>query len=164
VRAPAGGGNAMSALRVQQGEEGRMLTHPAHDRLVALGLTGMAKALDEQRGQRNVEGLTFEERLGLLVDREVAERESKRLVTRLKYANLRQDAAIEDLDTRAARGSTEAGLRRKPAIGGKERPAQANKPQSDLLSAPASALRLCTLPALAAMSPPSLLSTANSFQ
>jgi DNA replication protein DnaC len=81
-----------------------MLTHPTHDRLVALGLTGMAKALDEQRGQRNVEGLTFEERLGLLVDREAAERESKRLVTRLKYANLRQDAAIEDLDTRAARG------------------------------------------------------------
>jgi DNA replication protein DnaC len=81
-----------------------MLTHPTHDRLGALGLTGMAKALDEQRGQRNVEGLTFEERLGLLVDREAAERESKRLVTRLKYANLRQDAAIEDLNTKAARG------------------------------------------------------------
>jgi DNA replication protein DnaC len=104
VRAPAGGGNAMSALRVQQGEEGRMLTHPTHDRLVALGLTGMAKALEEQRSQRNVEGLTFEERLGLLVDREAAERESKRLATRLKSANLRQDAAIEDLDTRATRG------------------------------------------------------------
>ena len=81
-----------------------MLTHPTYDRLVALRLTGMAKALDEQRGQRNVEGLTFEERLGLLVDREAAERESKRLVTRLKYANLRQDAAIEDLNTKAARG------------------------------------------------------------
>jgi DNA replication protein DnaC len=81
-----------------------MLTHPTHDRLVALGLTGMAKALEEQRGQRNVEGLTFEERLGLLVDREAAERESKRLATRLKYANLRQDAAVEDLDTRGARG------------------------------------------------------------
>jgi len=45
-----------------------MLTHPTYDRLVALGLTGMAKALEEQRGQRNVDGLTFEERLGLLVD------------------------------------------------------------------------------------------------
>jgi len=44
------------------------------------------------------------ERLGLLVDREAAERESKRLVTRLKSANLRQDAAIEDLDTKASRG------------------------------------------------------------
>jgi DNA replication protein DnaC len=94
----------MSALRADQKEMTRMLTHPTHDRLVALGLTGMAKALDEQRGQRNVEGLTFEERLGLLVDREAAERESKRLATRLKSANLRQNAAIEDLDTRAARG------------------------------------------------------------
>jgi hypothetical protein len=81
-----------------------MLTHPTYDRLVALGLTGMAKALAEQRDQRNVEGLTFEERLGLLVDREAAEPESKRLVTRLKYANLRQDAVTEDLDTRAVRG------------------------------------------------------------
>lgn len=81
-----------------------MLPHPTHDRLVALGLTGMAKALEEQREQRNVEGLTFEERLGLLVDREAAERESRRLVTRLKFANLRQNATIEDLNTKAARG------------------------------------------------------------
>jgi DNA replication protein DnaC len=81
-----------------------MLTHPTYDRLMALGLTGMAKALQEQRGQRNVDGLTFEERLGLLVDREAAERESKRLVTRLKYANLRQNAVIEDLNTSPARG------------------------------------------------------------
>ena len=80
-----------------------MLTHPTHDRLLALGLTGMAKALEEQRRQRNVEGLSFEERLGLLVDREAVERESKRLVLRLKYANLRQSAVVEDLDTQAAR-------------------------------------------------------------
>ena len=79
--------------------------HPSHLRpLIALGLTGMAKALEEQRRQRNVEGLTFEERLGLLVDREAVERESKRLVSRLKYANLRQTAVVEDLDTKAARG------------------------------------------------------------
>ena len=49
-------------------------------------------------------GLTFEERLGLLVDREAAKRQSKRLATRLNSANLRQNAAIEDLDTKAARG------------------------------------------------------------
>ena len=81
-----------------------MLTHPTHDRLVALGLTGMAKALEEQRRQPDVAALTFEERLGLLVDREAVERETKRLASRLKTANLRQDAVIEDLDTRAARG------------------------------------------------------------
>jgi DNA replication protein DnaC len=85
-----------------------MLTHPTYDRLIALGLTGMAKALEEQRHQPNVEALSFEERLGLLVDREAAERESKRLVSRLKYANLRQNAVVEDLDTRAARGLDKA--------------------------------------------------------
>jgi DNA replication protein DnaC len=85
-----------------------MLTHPTYDRLIALGLTGMARALDEQRGQSNSEALTFEERLGLLVDREAVERESKRLVSRLKVANLRQNAVVEDLDTKAARGLDKA--------------------------------------------------------
>ena len=64
-----------------------MLTHPTHDRLIALGLVGMAKAFEEQRQQPNVASLTFEERLGLLVDREALERENKRLVTRLRLAN-----------------------------------------------------------------------------
>src|SRR5271156_3633746 len=81
-----------------------MLPHPTHDRLIALGLIGMAKAFEEQRQQPAVASLTFEERLGLLVDREAVERQCKRLVTRLKFANLRQNATIEDLNTRAARG------------------------------------------------------------
>jgi DNA replication protein DnaC len=85
-----------------------MLTHPTHDRLIALGLVGMAKAFEEQRQQPNVASLTFEERLGLLVDREAIERENKRLVTRLKFANLRQNATIEDLNTKAARGLDKA--------------------------------------------------------
>jgi DNA replication protein DnaC len=93
-----------------------MLTHPTYDRLLALGLTGMAKALDEQRRQLNVEGLSFEERLGLLVDREAVERESKRLVLRLKYANLRQNVVVEDLDTQAPR-SLDKALFAKLAIG-----------------------------------------------
>jgi DNA replication protein DnaC len=44
----------------------------------------------------------------LLVDREAVERESKRLISRLKYANLRQNAVVEDLDTKAARGLDKA--------------------------------------------------------
>ena len=85
-----------------------MLSHPTHDRLIALGLVGMAKAFEEQRAQPAVASLTFEERLGLLVDREAVERQSKRLVTRLKFANLRQNATIEDLNTKAARGLDKA--------------------------------------------------------
>ena len=85
-----------------------MLPHPTHDQLIALGLVGMAKAFEEQRQQPAVASLTFEERLGLLVDREAVERQSKRLVTRLKFASLRQNATVEDLNTRAARGLDKA--------------------------------------------------------
>jgi hypothetical protein len=46
----------------------------------------------------------FEERLGILVDREAAERDSKKLASRLKFAALRQDASVEDLDLRTPRG------------------------------------------------------------
>ena len=81
-----------------------MLTHPTHSRLVELGLTGMAKAFDEQQRQPDITTLAFEERLGLLVDREATERENKRLITRLRFASLRQNAVVEDVDTKSARG------------------------------------------------------------
>src|SRR6516162_7656408 len=81
-----------------------MLTHPTHDRLVALGLTGMAKALEEQRNQPDIAALSFEERLALMVDREAIERENKRLVNRLKFASLRQSAVVEDVDMKSPRG------------------------------------------------------------
>ena len=51
-----------------------MLTHPTHERLITLGLTGMAKALQEQRRSPDLDAMSFEERVGLLVDREAAER------------------------------------------------------------------------------------------
>ena len=85
-----------------------MLTHPTCDRLIALGLAGMAKALEEQRRQPDIETLSFEERLGLLVDREAIERENKRLGNRLKLAGLRQTAIVEDTDMKAARGLDKA--------------------------------------------------------
>jgi IstB-like ATP binding protein len=81
-----------------------MLTNPSHERLVALGLAGMAKAFDDQLRQADADALTFEQRLGLMIDREVTERENRRLVTRLKFASLRQNAIIEDIDLRTPRG------------------------------------------------------------
>ena len=81
-----------------------MLAHPTHERLVALGLVGMAKALEPQRSQPDIAALDFEDRLALLVDREATERENKRLVARLRFAGLRQNAVVEDVDLRAARG------------------------------------------------------------
>jgi DNA replication protein DnaC len=81
-----------------------MLTHPTHERLIALGLTGMAKAFEEQRRLPDLEALSFEERIGLLVDREAPERDTKRLTARLKFAALRQNACVEDVDWRTPRG------------------------------------------------------------
>ena len=81
-----------------------MLTHPTEQRLIALGLAGMAKALEEQRRLPDMAALAFEERLGLMVDREALERQNKRLVTRLKFAGLRQNAVVEDLDMKTPRG------------------------------------------------------------
>ena len=81
-----------------------MLTHPTMNRLVTLGLTGMAKAFEEQQQQPDIAALGFEERFALLVDREATERENKRLVNRLRFAKLRQNAVVEDIDTKAPRG------------------------------------------------------------
>jgi len=85
-----------------------MLTHPTHDRLIALGLTGMAKALEDQRRQPDITALAFEERIAMMIDREAIERENKRLTTRLKFACLRQSAVVEDVDMKAPRGLDKA--------------------------------------------------------
>jgi DNA replication protein DnaC len=81
-----------------------MLVNPTHERLATLGLAGMAKAFDDQQRQPDVAALSFEERLGLMLDREVTERENRRLITRLKFASLRQAAVVEDIDLRVPRG------------------------------------------------------------
>jgi len=85
-----------------------MLTYPTSEKLQALKLTGMLKALDEQRALPEVEDLGFEERLGLLIDREITERETRRLTTRLKKAKLRHACCVEDLDFRTPRGLDKA--------------------------------------------------------
>jgi DNA replication protein DnaC len=81
-----------------------MLNHPTLEKLRDLRLTGMREALLEQHEMVDIEELDFEERLGLLVDREITAREDRRLKTRLRNARLRQQAAIEDLDYRHLRG------------------------------------------------------------
>jgi len=65
------------------------LTHPTLEKLQSLRLSGMLKALNEQQQMPEIDTLGFEERLGLLIDREVTDRENRRLETRLKKAKLR---------------------------------------------------------------------------
>ena len=81
-----------------------MLHHPTLDKLNALKFTGMSAALTEQLSLQDIEDLAFEERLGLLVDREITERNNRRLTTRLRHARLKQSACMEDIDYRSPRG------------------------------------------------------------
>ncbi len=80
-----------------------MLRHATLDQLAELKLHGMAKAFEEQLSMVDVSELSFEERLGLLVEREATERASRRLTARLRRAKLREQAAIEDIDWRVRR-------------------------------------------------------------
>lgn len=81
-----------------------MLTHPTTEKLNQLRLYGMAHALTEQANIAEIGTLAFEERLGLLVDREMTERSNRLTASRLMRARLKQSATAEDIDFRAPRG------------------------------------------------------------
>ena len=82
-----------------------MLKHPTIDKLHALRLSGMASALTQQQNNPDIEALGFEERLGLLVEREASERESRQTSSRLRRAKLKfSEAVAEDIDYRTPRG------------------------------------------------------------
>ena len=81
-----------------------MLTEPMMVHLQTLGLRGMARALERQQQSAEVMGLPFEDRLTLLLQHELAERQSYRLAQRLRWARLPQVACVEDIDTRVPRG------------------------------------------------------------
>ncbi|EQD33405.1 IstB ATP binding domain-containing protein, partial [mine drainage metagenome] len=85
-----------------------MLTTPTIEGLHALKLPAMAAGLAEQQASVHYNSLSFEERLGLLVDKELTERESRRLERYLKAAKLRTNAVIEDIDFRRRRGIEKA--------------------------------------------------------
>src|SRR3954447_26435434 len=94
-----------------------MLLQQTLDKLDALGLFGMVLGLREQLESNRYLNLSFDERLGLLVDREAETRDSRRLALRLKAARLRQEATVEDLDFQGAERSGSLG-RAQPGSGG----------------------------------------------
>lgn len=81
-----------------------MLVNQTLDGLHALKLPGMARGLAEQREHPDYDGLGFEERLGMLVDRELTERQNRRLERTLKAAHLRIAATVEGVDFARPRG------------------------------------------------------------
>jgi len=81
-----------------------MLNAQTFEQLKQMRLHGFAQALSEQLDNADYDALSFDERVGMLVDREHTDRESRKLTRRLQQAKLRQKACIEDIDYRHHRG------------------------------------------------------------
>ena len=81
-----------------------MLTEPLLQQLHHLKLHGLAAGLEQQLAAPDTQRLSFDERLGLLLQHELTARASARLAQRLRWAKLPQLASLEDLDTRTPRG------------------------------------------------------------
>ena len=81
-----------------------MLTEPLVQQLTDLRLRGMAAALAQQMAVPDRTQMSFEDRLGLMIQHELTERASCRLAQRLRWAQLPINACLEDLDTRTPRG------------------------------------------------------------
>jgi DNA replication protein DnaC len=75
-----------------------VLSHQVTSKLQSLRLSGMLQALEEQNGIPNISQLSFEERFGLIIDREDLERRNKSFNNRLRKGKLKENATIEDLD------------------------------------------------------------------
>ncbi len=81
-----------------------MLTQPLFDKLARLRLPAFRAALEEQLHNPHYADLPFEDRLGLLIDRECTHRDNNRLKRRLKASRLPSQATLEDLDLSPSRG------------------------------------------------------------
>jgi hypothetical protein len=81
-----------------------MLIRQTIENLKSLRLNGMAQAFEDQRSNSASQALSFDERLGILVDAEITERKNNRLRRLLKAAKLKVDACPEDVDYKANRG------------------------------------------------------------
>lgn len=81
-----------------------MLTQPTLDHMNAMKMFFMVDAFQRQLASTQSSALSFEERLGLLIDAEWSGREQRKLDQRLRTARLRHSASIEDVDFKAHRG------------------------------------------------------------
>lgn len=88
-----------------------MLNQQTLHKLYVMRLNGMADAFRQQLEQTDLAGLSFEERFGLLVDRQWSWKEDRALQRRLRSSRLRTAASVEDIDYQTPRGLDRALLR-----------------------------------------------------
>lgn len=88
------------------------MIEPTMEKLYAMRLGAMAAAWDEQRGSAKSADLSFDDRLGMLVEAEHLARDNRRLTRLLKDASLRiTGACVEDVEAGPARGLDKALVR-----------------------------------------------------
>jgi hypothetical protein len=81
-----------------------MLNQPTIEKLQAMKLYGMADAFREQIDTAASSQLSFEERFGLLVDRQWTWKEGRALTRRLQLAKFKERGVVEDIDYQHPRG------------------------------------------------------------
>jgi DNA replication protein DnaC len=85
-----------------------MLNEQTLDKLYGMKLLGMAESFKEQLAQPSCHDLSFDERFGMLVDRQWIWKENQRLKRLLEQAKLKLHACVEDIDYKAPRGIEKA--------------------------------------------------------
>lgn len=94
-----------------------MLVEPLIEQLNTLRLRGMAAALEQQLATADGRQLSFEDRLGRMIEQETIERANARVAQRLRWAKLPINACLEDLDTRTPRGIDKGQLQQLTELG-----------------------------------------------
>jgi DNA replication protein DnaC len=80
-----------------------MLDEQTHKKLMDMKMYGLASEFEKYLDEPGDNKLSFEERIGLMVDREWTERQERKLKLRLSKAKLREKACMEDIDYRHPR-------------------------------------------------------------
>ena len=81
-----------------------MLRHETTEKMNTMKLFGMVSSFEAQLSSSEYKELSFEERVGLMVDAEWTEREQRKLSRRLRAAKLRYPACLENVNFQAPRG------------------------------------------------------------
>lgn len=88
-----------------------MLNQQTLNKLFVMRLNGMADAFRQQLEQTGLGELSFEERFGMLVDRQWSWKEDRALSRRLRASRLKSTASVEDIDYQVPRGLDRSLLR-----------------------------------------------------
>src|SRR5260370_17347682 len=87
-----------------------MLQQPTKEKLHALRLHGMIEAIERQEQDEEARGLSFLDRLALLIDQQWNWRENQALTRRAKAPRLRGAACVENNDYRPQRGAKSSAI------------------------------------------------------